>query len=233
MPDITLNAVVLRATNYKESDRMLTLLSPERGRIDAIARGCRKATSRLLPASQLFASGEFLFSERKNATTQYMSLRSAYIHDAFFPIASDYDSLQNAVYVLEWCLRVTQPGQNAEELFSLLLTSLTHYAYGDLRPGRVTAVFLARLSVVLGVKPAIDVCAHCGASSPIPRLWDAAMGGVVCKQCAPYAPPVESEALDAFTQALTCDASFVLDATDQAVRAMRTLMMRFLDCTLA
>ena len=42
MAQITTNAIVLRRADYRENDRMLTLFSPTHGRIDALARGCRR-----------------------------------------------------------------------------------------------------------------------------------------------------------------------------------------------
>ena len=47
--------VVLRYTNFNEADRMLTLFSPELGKISVLARGCRKAKSRFLAATELSA----------------------------------------------------------------------------------------------------------------------------------------------------------------------------------
>ena len=51
-------AIVLRRVNYRDNDRMVTLLSPSRGRIDAIIRNCRKPKSHNLNAAELFALGE-------------------------------------------------------------------------------------------------------------------------------------------------------------------------------
>ena len=50
MPVISVKALVLRRADYSDYDRMVTLFSPERGRIDAIARGCRKTKSPLVNA---------------------------------------------------------------------------------------------------------------------------------------------------------------------------------------
>jgi hypothetical protein len=51
-------AIVLRYANYRENDRMLTLFSPTRGLVEAVARGCRRPKSKLLSASELFALGD-------------------------------------------------------------------------------------------------------------------------------------------------------------------------------
>ena len=48
-------ALVLRRVNYRDNDRMVTLLSPSRGRIDAVIRNCRKPKSHNLNAAELFA----------------------------------------------------------------------------------------------------------------------------------------------------------------------------------
>ena len=45
-------AIVLRYANYRENDRMLTLFSPTRGLVEAVARGCRRPKSKLLSASE-------------------------------------------------------------------------------------------------------------------------------------------------------------------------------------
>ena len=42
MPSVTTQGIVLRYANYREHDRMLTILSPDYGRIDALSRGCRR-----------------------------------------------------------------------------------------------------------------------------------------------------------------------------------------------
>ena len=47
-------AIVLRFANYRDNDRMVTLLSPSRGRIDAVIRNCRKPKSHNLNAGELF-----------------------------------------------------------------------------------------------------------------------------------------------------------------------------------
>ena len=57
-------AIVLRYANYRDNDRMLTLFSPTKGRIEALARGCRKPRSPILNASELFALGDFELYER-------------------------------------------------------------------------------------------------------------------------------------------------------------------------
>ena len=60
MPTLTTQAIVLRHADYREHDRMLTLLSPAYGRIEALCRGCKRPQSPLLSASEWFALGEYV-----------------------------------------------------------------------------------------------------------------------------------------------------------------------------
>ena len=61
-------AIVLRHVNYRDNDRMVTLLSPSRGRIDAIIRNCRKPKSHNLNSGELFALGDYMLHENGGQT---------------------------------------------------------------------------------------------------------------------------------------------------------------------
>ena len=56
--------VVTRAVNYRDHDRILTLVTRERGKLTATARGCRKPQSKLLTAASPFCYGEYVLNER-------------------------------------------------------------------------------------------------------------------------------------------------------------------------
>ena len=80
-------AIVLRYANYRDNDRMLTLFSPTKGRIEALARGCRKPRSPILNASELFALGDFELYERGN----HLTVISANLMETFYPLRADFD----------------------------------------------------------------------------------------------------------------------------------------------
>lgn len=62
-------AIVLRYANYRDNDRMLTLFSPTRGRLEALARGCRKPKSPLVSGSEIFALGDYALYEKNGRNT--------------------------------------------------------------------------------------------------------------------------------------------------------------------
>ena len=99
MPAITTPGIVLRYANYRDHDRMLTLLSPRLGRVDLLSRGCRRPKSPLMPASELFVSGEFVLFEKNERAV----LTSCALQDTFYPLRLDPYRLTCASYMAGLC----------------------------------------------------------------------------------------------------------------------------------
>ena len=70
MPVICADGIVTRYANYRESDRILSIFTIERGRIDVKARGCRKPQSPLVNVCQPFVFGQFEIFTGKEVTLQ-------------------------------------------------------------------------------------------------------------------------------------------------------------------
>lgn len=187
MPQIVTNAIVLRRADYRDHDRMLTLFSPTLGRVDALCRGCRRAKSPLLAASELFCAGEYALYQ----TGERMTVVSCQVTDTYYALRSDYERLSHGMYMLELCAAAVQPGQENERLFLLLLRSLAHLCYGEAQPRRVTAVFLLGFVSLLGFRPQVGRCVRCGRPvTPEAEPGDnvgalsPSLGGVLCPACA-------------------------------------------------
>ncbi len=188
MPQIKTDAIVLRRADYRENDRMLTLFSPSMGRIDALARGCRRQKSPLMAASEVFCAGEFVLY----SAGERMTVVSCTVQDAFYPLRNDFERLAHGMYALELCLATVQPNQENERLFLLLLRSLAHLAYGTVPARRVTAVFLMGLVSLMGFRPQVGRCVRCGkpvvpgaearADAPV-AAFSPEEGGVMCLAC--------------------------------------------------
>ncbi len=177
MPSVKTQGIVLRTADYRDNDRMLSLLTP-RGRMDVLCRGCRKNKSPLLAASECFAFGEYVLYQAKGRST----VSSCTLNDAFYPLREDYDKLRYAAYMLALCDAAAYPELPGADMFTLLIRSLTRIAYQDMDPRAVTAAFLLFLSVILGYRPDLDRCLHCGKDvKDVPCLFDPVNGGLVCR----------------------------------------------------
>ena len=151
-------AIVLRYANYRDYDRMLTLLSPTRGKLEVLSRGCRRPKSPLLNASELFALGDFqLYTKQERAT-----LVSANLLETFYPLRGDFDRLSVGVYLLNLAEAAAQPGEPCQELFMLLLHTLSRLTFSDQEWKPLLAGFLLHYAAVIGFKPRLVHCVGCG-----------------------------------------------------------------------
>lgn len=182
MPSVKTLAIVLRHADYRENDRMLTLLSPSHGRIDALCRGCKRPQSPLLGCSEWFALGEYVLFAGKGR----MTVSACELKDSFYPLREDYDLLTWATYMLSVCEIAAQPGERTIELFTLLSRSLSRIAYKDMDPRAVTTAFLLMFSAIMGYRPRLMHCIRCGKriEPAQARLMDVEEGGLCCDSCA-------------------------------------------------
>ncbi len=197
MPNMSVQtqAIVLRHVNYRDNDRMLSLFSPTLGRIDAIARGCRKTKSALSGATELFCAGDYQFHQNKDRYT----LTGCAIRESYYPLREDYERLVYGVYLLGLCEATVQPGEEHPALFAHLLEALARLAYGapEQSPAALTTAFLLRFAEDQGYRPQLDHCVHCGAAlrAEDPARFDALAGGVLCAACGGLAQRLSPQAL--------------------------------------
>ena len=179
MPAFTTPALVIRRADYGDYDRMVTLFSPELGRIDAIARGCRRPKSPLVNAVEPFTSGEFQLYEHRERYT----LEQCQISDSYFELRADYGRLRHGAYWLRLLDAAILPDTPAPQLFITTLRALAHLSYGELPPGLVTLAFEAHFTRLMGLSPRMDACVICGRPIDGPARFDPELGGAVCLRC--------------------------------------------------
>ena len=184
MPALNTPALVIRRADYSDYDRMVTLFSPEHGRIDAIARGCRRPKSPLLNACEPFTSGEFQLYQHGERFT----LEQCQISESFFELRMDYDRLTHGVYWLKLLEAAVMPDVPMEDLFLITLRALAHLNYSQLPAELLTMAFEMHLMAQLGYAPRVDACMRCGRAIDGDARFDADRGGCVCLNCPSGAP---------------------------------------------
>lgn len=183
MPSETLRGIVLRVANYREHDRMLTLLTPDKGRVDVLSRGCRRPKSCLLPASENFVQGEFVVFRNQERYT----LTACSVTEAFYPVRLDAYRMTCGAYMLQVAQAAANPGQEAETLYELLTDCLHRLCYGEGEaPLMIVNAFLLLFAADNGYRPRLSHCVHCQKEiAPAQSaLFDITEGGIVCRGCA-------------------------------------------------
>ena len=171
--------LVLRETNYKEADKILTVLTKEGGKRTVKARGCRRKNSPLAASAQLLAWSDMtLFAHRERFT-----LQEAEPLDLFWGVRADVEKLALASYFAEAAGAAAEEGRPDPALLSLALNSL--YALDKLKKPLplVKAAFELKLLCVAGYEPLLDACAVCGDPQPREPRLDLAEGVLHCAAC--------------------------------------------------
>ncbi len=172
-------AIVLRQRRLGDADKICVLFTPQRGRIEAVAKGVRRPKSKLAGhlepltrSSLLIASGRSL-----DIITQAETI------DAFAPLHDDIDRLSRGLYVAELVDRFTDTAPDVGELYRLLggaLERLNESRGLDL----IVRWFEMRLLVDQGVQPRLDRCVHCDSELTAEgNAFAPLLGGVLCPAC--------------------------------------------------
>ncbi len=176
---LTTKALVLREVNYKESDKILTVLTAEEGKLTVSARGCRKKGSALAAASQLLVWSEMTLYEYQNR----WAVKEAVIERRFDPVRSDLEKLALASYFAEVTETLAEEGQPEPELLSLTLNCLHGLEKLNLPLRHIKAAFEWKVMALAGYEPMAEGCAICGCEPPEEPRIHLGEGVVHCAAC--------------------------------------------------
>lgn len=171
--------IVLREVAYKESDKILTLLTEERGRLTASARGSRKKGGGVSAASQLLVWSEMTLSEHNGRWT----VSEASTEQEFRRVRSDLERLALGSYFAEVTELLCEENVPEEGLLSLLLNALYAMEATERPLALVKATFELYALCLSGYCPQVARCAVCAGEPVEPRFAPGA-GVVCCAGCA-------------------------------------------------
>lgn len=170
-------ALVLRVTDYNDRDALLTLMTPEHGKITAKVRGLRRKNSPLVAPCQLLAYSEFTLFEYRG----YYTVNEANSVQLFVQLRKDLQLLSLGTYFAQVAELVSQEDTPSGELLSLILNCL--YALSDLElpEAQVKAVFELRTACIAGYLPNLHACGSCG--NVCAEFFDFSGGTLLCSDC--------------------------------------------------
>lgn len=170
--------LVLRETNYRESDKILTVLTEDEGKITVSARGARKKSSKISAAAQLFAFSEMTIHQHKDR----FYLNEGRTVELFTGLRRDIRRLATASYFAELLETVSDEDIQNPDILSLGLNALYLLSMGDKSEDFIKAVFELRLMCLSGYEPVLSRCAVCGEEPETPQL-DMNGGYIFCQSC--------------------------------------------------
>ena len=201
---LTIQAIVLRVTDYNDRDALLTVLTRNHGKLTIKARGLRRKNSPLIAPCQLLAFGEFTLFEYKGQYT----INEAHSLELFQDLRRDLTKLALGTYFAQAGEVLSQEDLPNPELQSLLLNCLYALSKLDLPERKVKAVFELRAACLAGYTPDLYGCHICGSQTP--DRFDLSQGQLECRGCRNTESrgirlPVNPGLLDAMRYICLCD----------------------------
>ncbi|HUZ19867.1 MAG TPA: DNA repair protein RecO [Acidimicrobiales bacterium] len=210
--------VVLRTMRLGEADRIVTIVTPEHGKVRAVAKGVRKTKSRIGARVEPLSHVSLLCwrGRELDVVTQVEVL------DSFRAIREDLDRLTPALTMLEIVDQVAVQDHPMPEHFKMLVGALR--ALAETGSPLVLGAFCWKLLAVEGVGPVVDSCARCGTDAEL-VAFDVEEGGFLCRSCR-RGQAVSAETVALVRRILGGDLARVLtepaDATTDAVERLAT-----------
>lgn len=175
---IEVTGMVIAQAPIGEYDRRVVLLTLEKGKISAFARGARRPNSQLIGASQPMTFGTFQLYAGKNSYT----LLSAEIKHYFPEVKSDLTKVAYGTYFLELASYLTRENNDEREILKLLFQSLRALEKGKIPGKLIRCIYETRILTCFGEGMQVFSCAVCGREDHLSH-FSPGRGGCLCQSC--------------------------------------------------
>lgn len=176
--NVTITGMVLTVMPISEYDKRITILTLDRGKITAFAKGARRVNSVLLAACNPFCFGEFELYEGR---TSYNVVR-ANITNYFTEITTDLDATYYGAYFLEVAEYFTQENNDEKEILKLIYQSLRALCDHRFDKKLVRCIYELKMLVLNGIYPNLFSCQRCGGKERL-SVFSVKRAGMLCESC--------------------------------------------------
>ena len=196
--------LVIRVTPYNDTDAILSVLTPNHGKLSVKARGLRRKNSPLIAPCQLLAYAEFTLFEYRGMYT----VNEAASVELFSSLRKDLQKLSLGSYFAQAAETMSQEDLPNPDLLSLVLNCLYALSKLGLPDAMVKAVFELRSACLCGYAPDLYGCYRCGCDYP--DRFDITEGRLECGPCrdpqsSGLRMPLTPGVLDAMRYICVCD----------------------------
>ena len=227
----TTDGLVIRAYPRGESDRLVQILTPDRGRLSVIVRHGQSGRDRLSAVSQPFTWGNFELSESHGA----LWLRSGSVLSSFYSLSCDLTHMALASYLCDLSGDVVgvagaspaasegEGGQDEMAVFGgrmlrMLLNSLYMLEQRTKPAALIKGVFEMRTAALSGFCPSLECCALCGKETPAGAYLDVMNGRLLCDACKAR---LNRGGIGAASEEALGERSILISLTEPVLAAMR------------
>ena len=183
MKTLRTKGIIIAEKIMSDFDKVVTILTPNIGKIECVAKGARRSKSLLLAGTQFLCFGDYLLY--KGGDTYRMN--SCETIEVFYNIRIDLDKLKCASYLTKIVNDVTTENQNNYRILQLFLNTLYVLANTDKDLKFIESIFRLRLLSIIGFRPIIDECVNCKQKENL-NYFSIKDNGLKCNNCSKQEP---------------------------------------------
>lgn len=157
MKSIKTAGIVIAENSLGDSDKILTILTPNLGKITCVAKGAKRPKSLLMSGSQLLCFGEYILHK----SNDMYNIQSCDPIEIFYSIRTDLEKLNYVATITKIISDVTTENQNNYNILKLFLNTLYIISESDKNLELIFSTFRIRLLKILGYTPNINECVSC------------------------------------------------------------------------
>ncbi len=183
---ITTEAFVLKSRDLKETDKLITLYTKEMGKIQAVARGLRKAKSKLASSLEVLTYIDLTLYRKHQG--QLSTIVETHIKHSLYKTKKDFSRMVYGNYLLELVDKLIEEEEKNIPLFNLIKSFL--FLMEEKNAETILWCFMVRFFSLVGYKMCLDICVFCRKSiQPFKNKdgWKVSFspkeGGVLCYGC--------------------------------------------------
>ena len=180
--------VVIKVIDHGESDKIVVLYGPQKGKLAGIAKGAKKSKKRFTNKLELFSRLDILYDDRSRGNL--VLINEADLLDSFITLREDYEKYIGATLVCELMNLWSKENDADETIYELLVWALRELDSGN--PTKTILIFFqAKLYTLLGYKLHLSSCILCGeaGNSGVPYGFLPSRNGLICSNCRPAVTP--------------------------------------------
>ncbi len=178
MRTVKTKGIIIAEKMMSDFDKILTILTPNMGKIECVAKGSRRPKSLLMAGTQFLCFGEYLLYKG----SENYSMNSCETIELFYNIRTDLDKLKYAAYITKIINDVTTENQNNYKILQLFLNTLYIISNTDKDLEFITSIFRIRLLSIIGYRPEIEECRTCKQKENLTK-FSIKDNGFKCETC--------------------------------------------------
>lgn len=226
---VKVTGMILSAVPIGEYDKRIVILTKEKGKVSAFAKGARRQNSPLMGVTNPFSFGEFELYEGRNS----YNVMQAHISNYFMEFSTDIEGAYYGFYFLEIADYYTREYNDEKQMLKLLYQSMRALVSGKINRELVRYIFELKTLVIEGEAPEVFGCANCGVKERR-FVFSSQNHGLICEECQGIARDGISLSVSTvytlqYIVSSTIEKLYTFAVSEEVLGELRRIMKQYMD----